>query len=81
MFSVKTLDQKTNIKQIISYARGITALYTYIIISAGLIIIFVTWLICKSPSEGFITVPLGGVSSILLISQKPTGKMEGDVLW
>lgn len=26
-------------------------------------------------------VPLGGVSSMLLISQKPTGKMEGDVPW
>lgn len=25
--------------------------------------------------------PLGGVRSILLISQKPTGKMEGEVLW
>ncbi len=25
--------------------------------------------------------PLGGVSSMLLISQKPTGKMEGEVEW
>lgn len=24
-------------------------------------------------------VPLGGVSSIMLISQKPTGKIEGEV--
>lgn len=24
-------------------------------------------------------VPLGGVSSIILISQKPTGKIEGEV--
>lgn len=26
-------------------------------------------------------VPLGGVSSIMLISQKPTGKIEGEVAW
>lgn len=29
----------------------------------------------------FAHLPLGGVSSMLLISQKPTGKMEGEVLW
>lgn len=27
------------------------------------------------------TVPLGGVSSMLLISQNPAGKMEGEVPW
>lgn len=26
-------------------------------------------------------VPLGGVSSMLLMSQKPAGKMEGEVEW
>lgn len=34
-----------------------------------------------SIGENGCTVPLGGVSSMLLISQKPTGKMEGEVLW
>lgn len=49
-------------------------------LNINLVIVISTWLICFI-LEGCIMVPLGGVSSILLISQKPTGKMEGDVLW